>query len=238
MIQKSKDREFNKNLNKEGSQMKILAMSDPHGDYSKIKKIVEKAGVFDLVIIVGDLTNFGPDEKVEELVEMFDKPVFAIPGNCDQRSIIKVLEASKAVNLHGKAEQIGGVRFIGLGGSNPTPFHTPFELSEEEIEKALEGMVCSAENAENCGTIVLLTHAPPHGARDELPFGHVGSTAIQKFLDRVDLIICGHIHEAKGIDRVGKTTVVNTGEASKGSSALINIDENRNEPAEVDFIQV
>jgi Icc-related predicted phosphoesterase len=218
--------------------MKILAISDPHGDYSKIKKIIEKAGNFDLVAIVGDITNFGPDEKVNELVEMFDKPVLAIPGNCDQRSILKALENSKAINLHGKAEQIGNIRFIGLGGSNPTPFNTPFELSEEEIESALEGMVCSAENSEECGTIVLLTHAPPHGARDELPFGHVGSKAIQEFLDRVDLIVCGHIHEAKGMEKVGKTVVVNPGEACKGSCALITIKETENKPIEVEFVEV
>lgn len=218
--------------------MKILAISDPHGDYSKIKKMTEKAGPFDLVAIVGDLTNFGPDEKVEELMELFDKPVLAIPGNCDQRSILKALDASKAINLHGKAEQVGDIRFIGLGGSNPTPFNTPFELSEEEIEKALEGMVCSAENEKSCSTIVLLTHAPPHGARDELPFGHVGSTAVQKFLDRVDLIVCGHIHEAKGFEKAGKATVVNPGEACKGSCALVTIDEKGNTPIEVDFIKV
>ncbi|MFY9201941.1 MAG: metallophosphoesterase, partial [Methanosarcina flavescens] len=71
--------------------MKILAISDPHGDYSKIRKMMEKAGDFDLVVIVGDITHFGPDEKVEELMELFDKPVLAIPGNCDQRSILKTL---------------------------------------------------------------------------------------------------------------------------------------------------
>ncbi|HWR26056.1 MAG TPA: metallophosphoesterase [Methanosarcina sp.] len=218
--------------------MKILAISDPHGDYSKIKKIIEKAGDFDLAVIVGDLTHFGTDEKVKELMEMFDKPVLAIPGNCDQRSILKALDASKAVNLHGKAEQIGNIRFIGLGGSNPTPFNTPFELSEEEIENALEGLVCSAESAEECGRIVLLTHAPPHGARDELPFGHVGSKAIQKFLDRVDLIVCGHIHEAKGIENIGKTTIVNPGEACKGSCALITLEEAENKPIKVEFMEV
>jgi Icc-related predicted phosphoesterase len=219
--------------------MKILAITDPHGDYSKIKEMIEKAGDFDLVVVVGDITNFGPDEKVEELMEIFDKPVFAIPGNCDQRSILKALDASKATNLHGKTEQIGNIRFIGLGGSNPTPFNTPFELSEEEVEKALEGMVCSAENDKDCGTIVLLTHAPPYGARDELPFGHVGSKAIQKFLDRVDLIVCGHIHEAKGLEQVGKTLVVNPGEACKGSCTLITLGEKEeNKPIEVEFIEV
>lgn len=218
--------------------MKILAISDPHGDYSKIKAITKRAGNFDLVVAVGDLTHFGPDEKVEEFVEMFEKPIIAIPGNCDQKSILKALDASKATNLHGKAKQIGKIRFIGLGGSNPTPFSTPFELSEEEIENSLETMVCSAEDEKECGAIVLLTHAPPYGARDELPVGHVGSTAIQKFLGRVDLIICGHIHEAKGMETVGRTKVVNPGEASKGSSALITIDELGDKPIEVEFLNV
>jgi Icc-related predicted phosphoesterase len=219
--------------------MKILAISDPHGDYSKIKAIVERAGDFDLAVIVGDLTNFGPDEKVEELMELFDKPVLAIPGNCDQKSILEALDASKATNLHGKAEQIGKIRFIGLGGSNPTPFNTPFEIPEEEIESTLEGMVCSAEDEGNCGPIVLLTHAPPQGACDEIPCGHVGSTAIQKFLERVDLIVCGHIHEARGIEKVGKTTVVNPGEACKGSCALISIEEaEEGKPIEVELVEV
>jgi Icc-related predicted phosphoesterase len=218
--------------------MKILAISDPHGDYSKIRKMMEKAGDFDLVVIVGDITHFGPDEKVDELMEIFDRPVLAIPGNCDQRSILKALDGSKAINLHGKAEQIGNIRFIGLGGSNPTPFNTPFELPEEEIEKVLDEMVCSDESTGECGTIVLLTHAPPHGTRDELPFGHVGSKAIQKFVDRVDLIVCGHIHEAKGLEQVGKTVVVNPGEASKGSCALIKLEESEGRPIEIEFLEV
>ena len=205
--------------------MRILAISDLHGEYSKMEKIIDTAGDFDIAMIAGDLTHFGPDAKVKELMEMFDKPVLAIPGNCDQKSIIKALDTSKAINLHGKLEQIGKIRFIGLGGSNFTPFNTPFELSEEEIERVLEGMIYSAENTDDHGPIVLLAHAPPHGARDELPFGHVGSKAILKFADRVDLIVCGHIHEAKGIENIGATMVVNPGEACKGFYALITIED-------------
>ena len=37
--------------------MKILAISDPHGDYSKMKQIIEKAGDFDLAVVVGDITH-------------------------------------------------------------------------------------------------------------------------------------------------------------------------------------
>jgi hypothetical protein len=210
--------------------MRILAISDLHGEYSKMEKIIDPAGDFDIALIAGDLTHFGPDAKVKELMEMFDKPVLAIPGNCDQKSIIKALDTSKAINLHGKLEQIGKIRFIGLGGSNFTPFNTPFELSEEEIERVLEGMIYSAENTDDHGPIVLLAHAPPHGARDELPFGHVGSKAILKFADRVDLIVCGHIHEAKGIENIGATMVVNPGEACKGFYALITIEDAESKP--------
>ena len=218
--------------------MKILAISDPHGDYSKIEKIMETAGDFDIAMIAGDLTHFGPDAKVKELMEMFDKPVLAIPGNCDQKSILGALDISKAINMHGKLEQIGKIRFIGLGGSNFTPFNTPFELSEEEIERVLKGMFYSAESTEDHGPIVLFTHAPPHGARDELPLGHVGSKAILKFVDRVDLIVCGHIHEAKGIENIGATMVVNPGEACKGSYALITIEDTKSKPIEVEFKEV
>jgi Icc-related predicted phosphoesterase len=58
--------------------------------------------------------------------------------------------------MHGKLEQIGKIRFIGLGGSNFTPFNTPFELSEEEIERVLKGMFYSAKSTEDHGPIVLL----------------------------------------------------------------------------------
>ncbi len=218
--------------------MKILAISDLHGDYSKIEKIMETAGDFDIAMIAGDITHFGPDAKVKELMKMFDKPVLAIPGNCDQKSILKALDISKAINMHGKLEQIGNIQFIGLGGSNFTPFNTPFELSEEEIESVLEEMIYAAENTVDSGSIVLLTHAPPHGVRDELPMGHVGSKAILKFIDRVDLIICGHIHEAKGKENIGTTMVVNPGEACKGSYALITIEDAKNKPIEVELKEV
>jgi Icc-related predicted phosphoesterase len=222
----------------DGIRMKILAISDPHGDYSKIEKIMETAGDFDIAMIAGDLTHFGPDAKVKELMEMFDKPVLAIPGNCDQKSILEALDTSKAINMHGKLEQIGRIRFIGLGGSNFTPFNTPFELSEEEIERVLKGIFYSAESTEDHGPIVLLTHVPPHGARDELPLGHVGSKAILKFVGRVDLMVCGHIHEAKGVENIGATVVVNPGEAYKGSYALITIEDTKNKPIEVEFKEV
>ncbi|MGP8330345.1 MAG: metallophosphoesterase family protein [Methanosarcinaceae archaeon] len=207
--------------------IKILAISDAHGDFSKIGPMLKlnQTSDIDLILVAGDITNFGPDKDAETFLNMFEKPIMAIPGNCDLQTILKILDNSKATNLHNTSEHIGNITFIGLGGSNPTPFNTPFELQENEIENDLEKLVKKEEDRPVNNVIVLLTHAPPYGTVDEIPVGHVGSTAIGNFLDRVDLIVCGHIHEAKGIMKVGKTVVVNPGMVLEGNGAVITIKE-------------
>ncbi len=199
--------------------MRIFAIADPHGNYSKIDGLLKKAGKIDLALVAGDITNFGPDEKVMELLDHFDVPVLAVPGNCDHPSILDVLDTSNAVNLHHKSHTIGNTVFIGSGGSNPTPFCTPFEMQECDIGSGLEEMIKAAES--NNMKIVLLTHAPPYGVLDEIPSGHVGCTSFSAFLGRVQLIVCGHIHEARGVVRTKGTVVVNPGMAASGYAALI-----------------
>ena len=56
---------------------------------------------------------------------------------------------------------------------------------------------------------------------------HVGSTALRSFIDerQPTLVFCGHIHEGRGIDRLGATTVVNCGTAYEGYYALAEIGE-------------
>ena len=120
--------------------------------------------------------------------------------------------------MHKKKTIIDGISFFGLGGSNPTPFDTPFELSEDEIKKELESQG---------GGEVLLTHAPPKDTEcDMLPDGaHVGSDAVREVIEefKPKIVICGHIHEGMGTDKIGETIIVNPGEASKGSYALVDL---------------
>lgn len=210
--------------------MKLLALSDFHGDYSHVAAILENAGDFEAVLIAGDITNFGPDEKALELLEMFKDPVFAVPGNCDNPSLLKVLDENKnTINLHNSFHIMGEFTFMGLGGSNPTPFNTPFELSEKKIGEYI-GTLLSRSRGRN----ILLSHAPPRNTTDKLPHGNVGSMALARYLGRFDLIICGHIHEARGIVKVNGTCIVNPGMASKGQAALITIEKD----IKVDFIDV
>ncbi len=213
--------------------MKLLAISDPHGDYAQIPSLVHKAGSVDVVLIAGDITNFGPDELTYDLLgllEPLECPVLAIPGNCDHRSILATLDASSAVNLENAVHTIGDVTFAGIGGSNPTPFDTPFERSEDEIGAMLDDLLSRAGGAEEAGArIVLLSHAPPKNTLDRIPGGNAGSEAIAGAIGKADLIVCGHIHEDQGT-MVGsahgkETVVVNVGQASQGKSAIITIDD-------------
>lgn len=201
--------------------MKLLALADLHGDYSHVEAIRKKAGDFDALVIPGDITNFGPDELAYKLFEMFDEPIMAVPGNCDNISLLKILE-EKSISLHNSSYTIGDLTFIGLGGSNPTPFNTPFELSEKKIGELI-GKLLSGLNTNK--KIILISHAPPRNTTDRLALGNVGSEALERFMGRFDLVVCGHIHEARGEVMVKGTLVVNPGPGSKGHAAMITIED-------------
>jgi len=206
--------------------MRLLAISDPHGDYAHIPLLMREAGEVDCVLLAGDITNFGPDELAYELFDLLEPlgcPVLAIPGNCDQRSILSTLDASKAINLDNAVQTIGDITFIGIGGSNPTPFDTTFERSEDELKTMLDDLLDQADRIG--GRIVLLSHAPPKNTLDRVPGGNAGSEAIAGAIGKVDLIVCGHIHEDQGTMVRKGTTIVNVGQASQGRSAIITINE-------------
>ncbi len=223
------------NLYGDLQKMRLFAIADPHGNYSKIKELLAISGHIDVVLIAGDITNFGPDEKALELLGLFDQTVLAVPGNCDNESIIDTIEMSRAINLHNRSFLIEGIRFIGLGGSNPTPFCTPFEIQECDYEDNINRMLDEVKKDE---LVVTLTHAPPHGTLDEVGDMHVGCNALNAFLGKADLMVCGHIHEARGIRRSGKTTIVNPGMASRGYAALIDIEkENKEHHIDVQLIE-
>jgi len=206
--------------------MRLLAISDPHGDYAHIPLLMREAGEVDCVLLAGDITNFGPDELAYELFDLLEPlgcPVLAIPGNCDYRSILSTLDASKAINLDNAVQTIGDITFIGIGGSNPTPFDTTFERSEDELKTMLDDLLDQADRIG--GRIVLLSHAPPKNTLDRVPGGNAGSEAIAGAIGKVDLIVCGHIHEDQGTMVRKGTTIVNVGQASQGRSAIITINE-------------
>jgi len=203
-----------------------LAVADFHGlpdaDVNLLK-FLERG--YDCLVLIGDLTNFGPISAAEDILtkaEAAGLPTLAVPGNCDPKSILEVLD-KHSVNLHSKLTKIDDVTFVGLGGSNLTPFNTPFELTEAEIKEELDDLTQTLDQ-----NFMLVTHAPPYDTQvDRTDSGmHVGSKSIRQFIEEKQPIaaLCGHVHEARNTDKLGRTLIVNPGSIGKGYAAEITVD--------------
>ncbi len=210
--------------------MKILCVSDVHSRTRNIEKLADLD--FDVLVISGDLTNFGGYEEAVLIVERFkrvlsDRRMLAVPGNCDYPEVDKALSKFK-INLNESSVIIDNVGFFGVGGSNITPFNTPFEFSEDILyEKALRAY----ENVKDAEIKIFVSHTPPYKTKvDKTSSGiNVGSKMIRKFIEEndIDVVVCGHIHEAKGHDRIKETLIINPGAFSHGFCMLEILGKNR-----------
>ena len=195
--------------------MKILALSDIHGDQHHIKQMAEKAAKeqVDLVLLAGDLV----DEKtnsVEGLVGPFRAKgieVGVIPGNHEGMAEIGFLvDKYGAKNLHGYTWKKGDVGIFGCGYGN-IGLH---QLQEGEVFKTLKQ---GHEKIKLAKTKIMLTHTHPEDSILGLGI-FPGSEAIKKAIElfQPDIHICGHVHETEGIEeRIGRTRVINVGRKGK-----------------------
>ncbi|HUU74952.1 MAG TPA: metallophosphoesterase [Methanoregulaceae archaeon] len=196
--------------------MNVLLLADLHGEFGKLDSFLDLGP--DAIFVAGDITNMGPADSVCPLFSRIDVPSFAVPGNCDPREIVGELEHSDCVCLHASQISLGRITIVGIGGSNPTPFDTPFEMSEEEIDDILEMIVPKMERAVHN---VLISHMPPYGILDMAGGTHVGSASVRKHMEAFDLVCCAHIHEERGIVEESGVKVVNPGMAAMGQCAMI-----------------
>jgi uncharacterized protein len=207
----------------------IIAFGDVHMRPQKARKIPDIRQA-DLVVINGDLTIRGGRAEALSMVDAISElngRVCAQIGNMDEAEV-DTLFTERGINLNGRGKVVGEVGLFGLGGSPPTPFDTPSEFSEEELETRLRK---AYEDVKNARVKVLFSHPPPYGTRiDRLWSGeHVGSRAVRDFLEKGEVCsacVCGHIHEAVGTDRLGSTVLINPGMLSQGGYARIEWDGN------------
>ncbi len=191
-----------------------IAIGDLHDDVSGIGRvpgISEAQGV----LISGDITNYGSRARAEQLlgeIERLNGNIFAQIGNMDTRDVEDYLE-QKGFNVHARTTDLGfGVGLLGVGYSTPTPFGTPSEVSDAQIQAWLDRAIGQARDFEH---LILMAHNAPFGTKtDRVGFGQsVGSRAVRDFIERhqPDVCITGHIHESKGVDLVGKSQIINAG---------------------------
>jgi len=210
--------------------MKVLVGTDFHGNESAFEGFASKAEEerVEVLLICGDVTHFGTLREAEDLLSLITGlrlPVLFVPGNCDPPSLLGVdIEGAKCI--HGKNVSYGDVTFIGVGGSPPTPFKTPFEMTEQKISETLNH---ASQDLTSRRWLVLLSHPPPHNTRLDKTFlgFHVGSSSVRRFIEerKPSVVFCGHIHEAKGEDRIGNTILINPGPARHGDYITALFDE-------------
>lgn len=154
---------------------------------------------------------------------------YMAPGNDDEQLVDEVLETSKSV-INGEGELLDlrdGLRLASCGYSNPTPWHTHREETEDGLSSRMDRIV---PQGEDCSNLVLNFHVPPYdstldvcAALDEdqriivnagaPQMTNAGSSTTRHFIeDRQPLLaLHGHIHECKGAATIGRTRCINPG---------------------------
>lgn len=206
---------------------RIIAVSDIHGAYESVQRILSKEPLLDALIIAGDLTTNGSPREAEDalkLLRQFGKPIISVTGNMDPLTLEPTFESMTSY-VNGRGVIIDEVGFFGVSGSPFTPMNTPNELSEETIRHRAES---GWNDAESARWKIFIPHAPPYNtAVDRILSGnHVGSKAVRTFIElhHPDIVVCGHIHEARGQDTIGSSEIVNCGAAGKGYYVVITIE--------------
>lgn len=191
--------------------MKVLIFSDIHGDLRALERTLAQPA--DVYIAAGDLSMFGQGlERCGEILHPLGERLWLLPGNHETHEQTRALcKRFGFVDFHREVRPLAGACWAGLGYSNPTPFNTPGEYSEQEIAEALAAF-------EAAKPLYLVVHFPPHGTQlDRVsPGRHAGSRVLREWVERIQPVhlFCGHIHECAGrSDRVGATQCVNVGKA-------------------------
>jgi Icc-related predicted phosphoesterase len=155
---------------------------------------------------------------------------FISPGNDDILAIDEHLRddgevvfnpEQKVVNIDDKHEMIT------LGYTNHTPWKSAREVDEEKLLAMIEAMCSQVKDMKNCLFNIhvppirtLLDQAPaldsdfkPITKGGEVQMIPAGSVATRQVIERYQPLagIHGHIHESKGIMKIGRTTCYNPG---------------------------
>lgn len=168
--------------------------------------------------------------KIDEIIPK-DVRVIMNPGNDDTFAIDEVLKSSKRVEYTlGKCVNLDDKHsLVSCDWVNPTPWNSPRECSERDLEKRLRTEIQRAPSTDN---LVCDFHAPayntvldlaPKLGKDLQPkffmgtpmMDHVGSTSVRKVLQEFQpkLALHGHIHESAGVCNIKRTICINPGSA-------------------------
>ena len=205
----------------EGSFMRIAAMADIHyapQTYDRIREPIQRVrDEADVLVLAGDLTNFGQPEEMSSLLNALVRlriPIVAVLGNHDHESgkqaeLAKMMAAEGIKVLDGDAYESDGVGFAGAKG-----FQGGFgrgllsAFGELEVKNYVQAGVNEALKLERALSMlrtpkrVVITHYSPIAAtvEGEPPeiFSYLGSSRLAEVIDRHQALAAFHGHAHHG----------------------------------------
>jgi uncharacterized protein len=202
--------------------MRIAATADLHftpQSYNKLKEQFEQVrDEADVLVLAGDLTNFGQPEEMEPLLNVLVRlrlPTVVVLGNHDYESgkegeLTRMMIASGIKVLDGSAYERDGVGFAGtkgfVGGFG-RGILTAF--GEREIKDFVRASIDEALKLERAMSqlrtqkrVVVLHYSPiAETVQGEAPeiFPFMGTSRLAEVVDRhgADLVVHGHAHHGK-----------------------------------------
>ncbi len=208
--------------------LRILLLSDLHGAVPQLAAF--NRNNYEVVILAGDVTN---GTKVESRIDAcvqklaFLGEFYFLQGNSDYPALVELpLTNPNAKVLHKKVIRVGDYEIIGSGGAT-TGLINYSAFTEAQFEQNLREVYASTHATPDHQ--ILVTHDPPYNTALDLNLrhDHVGSRSVRKVIEEKQplLALCGHIHEAKGIEKINKTTCVNAGSVKLGNGAEILVEK-------------
>ncbi|MEK6934242.1 MAG: metallophosphoesterase, partial [Nanoarchaeota archaeon] len=140
-----------------------------------------------------------------------NQKVLLVPGNHDSFATIDFIAEFYGVkNIHGYYVKYGDIGLFGCGGAD-------IGLSKITDREAFNVLKKSFDKIRSLKKKVMITHMHPADSKAEFS-GFKGNKGIAKAIKEFqpDVFLCGHIHEASGIEeKIGKTKIFNLGKEGK-----------------------
>ncbi len=205
----------------ERQEMRIYAVADIHGKADRIEIIrhhIVKINP-DILVIAGDITGHVHDAVTLAVLNDLNIPILVVPGNMDALDFENQVSGFKnMLTIHLKTVIHEGMIFSGWGGTIKSTDAAPWTASDHNIPEAADAFARKTE--------ILVTHVPPWGVLDKGYGGfHGGSKTLAGIIveRQPAVLICGHMHESKGMAYLAETLVVNCSMGCAGAGAFIEI---------------
>ena len=204
----------------EGKPLRVAAIGDLHVQEDSVapyrELFIEVSSHADVLLLCGDLTNFGKTTEAEILAEDIKSctiPVLGVLGNHDYEcgqpeEVARILHEAGMIVLDEQAHEIDGVGFAGvkgfLGGygrGELAPFGEPIiKAFVDEAMKEARKLENALRTIRTDRSVAVLHYSPVTGTLDGEPgeiFQYLGSQRLAEPIDRFDhvkAVVHGHAH--------------------------------------------